>query len=445
MDDDLIARFLLYEALKISGFEDVALSASGIDALRKINLSENPFDCFLLDIQMDGLGGIALCEKIRAMPQYQEAPIIMVTAMHEKSFVDSAFAAGATDYVTKPFDMLELGTRVRIAEKISSKIKNITKKESEISSLKRLVENLTPNPPKRPVRIVAEGYKELKLFEICLQNTPYADLLHVALVACQILNFRQTEPHRDVARLEVLLGDVATAIYNTFAGRSIVTTYGGNGVFLSAFKDQPPSEDEKIFVQNNLNQISINNDIGYRGLTQLQFGKPVWFNRVSAQDPIKLVRAELNITRIQSKILDAPRKERSQVSNPTLAQSELNRRLQLMVPHYLAVLYESLSRLDVLKEKISLKKCTREDFEEIKMIVHRIAGVAPTLRFGELGYCAAETEQIISKTLKKNDIASVCVEIEMPLKVLLDLMEDTIVENIVSTQDQQDAPLGSQS
>jgi len=149
VDDDLFARLMLYEALKISGFEDVALSASGNDALQQIKLSENPYDCFLLDIQMDGLGGIALCKKIRAMPLYQEAPIIMVTAMHERSFVDSAFAAGATDYITKPFDMLELGTRVRIAEKISSKIKNIAKKESEISLLKRLVDNLTPNSPGR--------------------------------------------------------------------------------------------------------------------------------------------------------------------------------------------------------------------------------------------------------------------------------------------------------
>ena len=48
VDDDLISRLMLFEALKISGYEDVTLAASGIDALMKIKLSDNKVISLLL-------------------------------------------------------------------------------------------------------------------------------------------------------------------------------------------------------------------------------------------------------------------------------------------------------------------------------------------------------------------------------------------------------------
>ena len=118
VDDDKTILELLSETLDITGFSDVSTANSATEALDLLAHTDLAFDCFLLDIQMPGMDGIELCGKIRALPGYADAPIVMVTAMSQKAYVDKAFMAGATDYVTKPFDILELGTRLNLAQKL---------------------------------------------------------------------------------------------------------------------------------------------------------------------------------------------------------------------------------------------------------------------------------------------------------------------------------------
>lgn len=116
VDDDESIRELLTMILAEAGITDVTLASSAGNALRVIAAQPEPFECFLLDIQMPGGDGIELCSNIRKLPAYQKTPIIMLTAMQEKSFINDAFVAGATDYTTKPFDIAELCTRVRMAK-----------------------------------------------------------------------------------------------------------------------------------------------------------------------------------------------------------------------------------------------------------------------------------------------------------------------------------------
>ena len=62
---------------------------------------------------MLGLGGVELTRQIRQMNSYAFTPIIMLTARSEKSYIERAFAAGATDYITKPFSFPELLARIK--------------------------------------------------------------------------------------------------------------------------------------------------------------------------------------------------------------------------------------------------------------------------------------------------------------------------------------------
>jgi len=122
-DDDLILE-LLAENLTKLGFEDVVPVQSAQSALDLIyaldgdseDLEVGTFDCFLLDIQMPGMDGIELCQRIRAMPAYKYTPILMVTTLSDRQHIEKAFAAGATDYITKPFDEIEVGARIRLAK-----------------------------------------------------------------------------------------------------------------------------------------------------------------------------------------------------------------------------------------------------------------------------------------------------------------------------------------
>lgn len=113
VDDDPLLLEVLEKLLSGVGYSDVTLAEGPQEALEHIHRQSSPFECILMDIQMPEMDGIELCSQLRRMPDYREVPIVMLTAMHDKSFVDDAFAAGASDYVTKPFDVVDLGIRIR--------------------------------------------------------------------------------------------------------------------------------------------------------------------------------------------------------------------------------------------------------------------------------------------------------------------------------------------
>jgi len=116
VDDTASMLELLAMMARRAGYTDIVAAASGADALDAIREADPVFDCLLLDISMPEMDGIELCGLVRGMPAYRETPIIMLTAMTEKDYVERAFRAGATDYLTKPFEMVELHERLRSAE-----------------------------------------------------------------------------------------------------------------------------------------------------------------------------------------------------------------------------------------------------------------------------------------------------------------------------------------
>lgn len=118
VDDDPLQLAVLSTTLVDAGLPPL-WTATAAAALAETGAAMVPFDLALRDIQMPETDGVALCQKIRALPQYRETPVIMVTAMRERGQVERTFAAGAHDYVTKPFDRLELVTRIRIADRIA--------------------------------------------------------------------------------------------------------------------------------------------------------------------------------------------------------------------------------------------------------------------------------------------------------------------------------------
>ena len=85
---------------------EVLTAYSGDEALRKVTAVP---DLILLDINMPGMDGLAVCRKIRT---YITCPILFLTARLEAADKIGGFGAGADDYIVKPFDLDELGARV---------------------------------------------------------------------------------------------------------------------------------------------------------------------------------------------------------------------------------------------------------------------------------------------------------------------------------------------
>ncbi|HHB80428.1 MAG TPA: response regulator, partial [Aliiroseovarius sp.] len=115
VDDDPLIVDLLNSSLVAMGFNAPVSAGSAEEAMQIIESAETPFSTFLLDIFLPETDGVELCTRIRQLPQHSATPIIMITASRRTDLMERAFRAGATDYVTKPLDGLELGTRVKVA------------------------------------------------------------------------------------------------------------------------------------------------------------------------------------------------------------------------------------------------------------------------------------------------------------------------------------------
>lgn len=110
VDDDAMIRKVTREMLsRIT--DSVRAVACGSDAVR-VAPQLDP-DLILLDVNMPDMDGFEVCEKLRADPRTREVPIIMVTALNDRSSRIRGLEAGADDFISKPYDRLELRARVK--------------------------------------------------------------------------------------------------------------------------------------------------------------------------------------------------------------------------------------------------------------------------------------------------------------------------------------------
>jgi len=110
VDDDDIGRVLTHQCLAGAGFS-VLEASDGIKALEAIQ-KQRP-DIILLDVEMPNLDGFDTCRQVRATPESATVPILMATGRDDTESIDKAYAAGATDFATKPLNQSLLPHRLR--------------------------------------------------------------------------------------------------------------------------------------------------------------------------------------------------------------------------------------------------------------------------------------------------------------------------------------------
>lgn len=109
--DDIAPNVKLLEAKLAREFFRVITAMSGPEALEKAR-TEKP-DVILLDIMMPGMDGFEVCERLKADPETQNIPVVMVTALTDISDRVRGLEAGADDFLSKPVNDLALMSRVR--------------------------------------------------------------------------------------------------------------------------------------------------------------------------------------------------------------------------------------------------------------------------------------------------------------------------------------------
>jgi sigma-B regulation protein RsbU (phosphoserine phosphatase) len=109
VDDAKANLDILVEGLKAD--HKLSLALNGETALQIA--ARTPPDLVLLDIMMPGLDGYEVCRRLRQMPETAEVPIMFLSSLEEVQNKTRGFEAGANDYLTKPFEMLEVKARVK--------------------------------------------------------------------------------------------------------------------------------------------------------------------------------------------------------------------------------------------------------------------------------------------------------------------------------------------
>lgn len=110
VDDQPANLKVLNGILSVVGYK-VTFANNGKQALQR--LEQIYPDLILLDLMMPEMDGLEVAEYLSNHPQYQEIPIIFLTAIHEKEYLTKAFEKGAVDYLTKPFEQEELLARIQ--------------------------------------------------------------------------------------------------------------------------------------------------------------------------------------------------------------------------------------------------------------------------------------------------------------------------------------------
>jgi CheY-like chemotaxis protein len=112
VDDDVRNVFALTSALETRAME-VLYAENGADGIEVLK-SRTDVDLVLMDLMMPGMDGYETTQAIRKIPRFRQLPIIALTAKAMKGDREKSIAAGASDYITKPIDLEQVLSLIRV-------------------------------------------------------------------------------------------------------------------------------------------------------------------------------------------------------------------------------------------------------------------------------------------------------------------------------------------
>jgi DNA-binding response OmpR family regulator len=132
-EDDAVTRKLLESTLGRLGLDVIAVADGNAawNALETLKGEEAP-ELALLDWMMPGLEGIQILRRLRTTPGFELLYVILLTSRTDKEDVAYGLAAGANDYIVKPFDPSEMEARVRVGERMVKLQRNLAARVVEL-------------------------------------------------------------------------------------------------------------------------------------------------------------------------------------------------------------------------------------------------------------------------------------------------------------------------
>ncbi len=108
IDDSIVIRDQVSETLYNAGYNNFDTAVDGIDALEQIAEADEPYDFFIVDINMPRMDGMELIANLRNKFDYMDTPIMVLTTERSNEMKRKGKSAGATSWIVKPFDQDKL-------------------------------------------------------------------------------------------------------------------------------------------------------------------------------------------------------------------------------------------------------------------------------------------------------------------------------------------------
>ncbi len=280
VDDDPIILELLEHFIASFGDHDLMTIDSPCKALEMLASGEGgAFDCFMLDIQMPDLSGTQLAKEIRQLPDYLNTPILMLTAMTDKSYIDAAFKAGATDYVTKPFEVNELRGRINLLGAIVASHQN----RNDALAVSKFADS-QPLAFEDPIGL----YEPVSVYDV--EN--FIDYTAIENYVLQLsrgklfgstafgVGIRQIEKlHKNLTPFEFhsLIADVAEVISDSMMDCGYLMSYAGGGIFVGIAESnwRPQTTDLMDRINLALSQAELVDNAGSLLDVRVSAGRPM--------------------------------------------------------------------------------------------------------------------------------------------------------------------------
>jgi len=134
-EDDPVARKILAVTLERLGWDVVtAKDGNGAWEVFESLKGKDAPELAVLDWMMPGLEGIEICRRLRATPGFELVYVILLTSRGDKEDLADGLAAGANDYIAKPFDPVELEARVRVGERMVNLQRSLAARVTELEA-----------------------------------------------------------------------------------------------------------------------------------------------------------------------------------------------------------------------------------------------------------------------------------------------------------------------
>jgi diguanylate cyclase (GGDEF)-like protein len=193
---------------------EILAAAEGTSGAR-LAASEQP-DLVLLDLKMPGEDGLSVARRLKDDPATATIPIILLTACRDVNTKVQAFAAGADDYVTKPFDMGEVEARIRSELRKGARLRQLMTTQEHLEQMLRLDEKT--------------GLYNFRMFQQRLReewqrSTRYA--VPLSLVLLDLDDFKRVNDTLGHPAGDDVLQEFATLVAGGARANDVAARYGG--------------------------------------------------------------------------------------------------------------------------------------------------------------------------------------------------------------------------